>query len=250
MSAVSNFYLPQMQNGENVAFHSETLEQLDHAGPSGLGVEKETEEYRTAQTELKLTLDVFAASDLSPESTRRDWQRDRDYSAFKAYIKVYMNEGDEQKAEAAERIMFVIRKSAVDVGNPLLLGLTKESTAISSLVRNLEPLAGDIELIGATDRFNRLKEANRQYIDLQFERTIEQSQKHSGDVKAARVVADAVYKKIVGRINAQVLLNGDDAFIAYIKAQEAVIVKYKNLIAQRKGHSKKVANAPTEATVL
>jgi hypothetical protein len=239
MRVISSIYLSHLHNGENVAFHLETLEQLDHAGLSGLGVQEQVDEYRTVQAELKLSLDVFSASDLSTELIRMDKQRDRSYSAFKSYIKVYLNDDDEQKIEAAERIMSVIRKSASEVGNPLLLGMTKETTALSSLIRNLEPLAGDIELIGASNRLNRLKETNQQFTGLQFDRTIEQSLKHSGDVKAARIVADAVYKKITERINAQILLNSDEAFIPYIKAEEAVIEKYNNLLAKRKGLAKK-----------
>ncbi|MDR1896786.1 MAG: DUF6261 family protein [Prevotellaceae bacterium] len=97
------------------------------------------------------------------------------------------------------------------------MGLAKESTALTSLLRNLEPFAADIERIGATNRLKRLEEANQAYIDLQFERYIEKSSKHSGDVKAARAVA-AAYKDIIDRINAQILLNGDEGFASYVKA--------------------------------
>jgi hypothetical protein len=34
---------------------------------------------------------------------------------------------------------------------------------------------------------------------------IEKSEKHSGDVKVARTAADAAYKDIIARINAQIL---------------------------------------------
>jgi hypothetical protein len=44
----------------------------------------------------------FRASALSVESTRLDAQRDRAYSAFKSYVKVYLNDDDGEKSEAAE----------------------------------------------------------------------------------------------------------------------------------------------------
>jgi hypothetical protein len=168
-----------------------------------------------------------------------DQKRDRKYSAFKAYTKVMLNDDDEAKVAAAERIMDILRKSEREIGNPVFLSLVKESTALLSLARNLEPLADDIRLIGAEIKLNGLKEANQAFIDLQFDRYIEKSTKHSGDVKAARIVPDSIYKKITAHVNAQILLNGNAGLSSYVKAQNAVVEKYKTIIAQRKGRTKK-----------
>jgi hypothetical protein len=239
MEKIDIFYLPRLHNGENVNFHYESLEQLEKANPSELGVEEQTRAYRSACGNLKQSVDVFESSELSVESTRLDTRRDHAYSGFKSYVKVYLNDEDEPKSEAAERIIAVIRNTERELGNPLLLGLAKESTALSSLSRNLAPLAADIELIGAAGRLEKLETANQEYIDLQFERYLEQSNKPSGDVKAARVAADAAYRDIVDRINAQILLNGDEKFVAYAKAQNALIERYNRIVAQRRGRSGK-----------
>ncbi|MDR1115774.1 MAG: DUF6261 family protein [Tannerella sp.] len=243
MEKINNFYLAQLHNGENVNFHHESLEQLNSADPIKLGVKEQIDTYRTACGELKLSIDVFSSSELSSESTRLDARRDRAYSALKSYVKVYLNDDDVKKAEAAERIMAVIRKEERELGNPLLQGLAKESTTLSSLSRNLEPLATDLEQIEASGRLQKLKDANQAYIDLQFDRYIEKSEKHSGDVKAARAVADAAYKGIVERINAQILLNGDEGFASYVKAHNALIERHKLIVAQRKGRGEKEKEA-------
>jgi hypothetical protein len=238
MEQINNFYLPQLHNGENVNFHNESLEQLEKANPSELGVEEQTRTYRSACGNLKQSIDVFESSELSAESTRLDARRDRAYSGFKSYVKVYLNDEDVKKSEAAERIMAVIRNTERELGHPLLVGMAKESTVLSSLSRNLLPLATDIELIGATDRLKKLEAANQEYIDLQFERYLEQSNKLSGDVKAARAVADAAYRDIIARINAQILLAGSEKFVAYAKEQNALTERYRRLVAQRRGHNK------------
>jgi hypothetical protein len=244
---VENFYLPQLHNGENVSFHHESVEQMDKADPAKLGVKEQADTYHAACDELNLTVDVFSASELSSESTRRDTRRDHTYSAFKAYVKVYLNDDDEKKSAAAERIMAVIRKEERELGNPVLLGMTKETTTLSSLQRNLEPLKADLEQIEAVGRLQNLKDANQTFIDLQFERYIEKSGKHSGDVKAARAVADAAYKDIIARINAQILLNGDEGFASYVKAQNVLIERYRLIVARRKGRTGKETVAGTEA---
>jgi hypothetical protein len=134
---------------------------------------EQTGVYHTACDELRLTVDVFSGSALSAESTRLDAQRDRAYSAFKSYVKVYFNDDDGEKSEAAERIITVVRNTERELGHPLLLGLAKESTVLLSLLRNLDPLAADIARIGATGRLKNLENANQAYADLQFERYIE-----------------------------------------------------------------------------
>ncbi|MDR0757467.1 MAG: DUF6261 family protein [Tannerella sp.] len=236
---VKSFYLPQLHNGEHAAFHEESLEQLHRADPAQLNVTEEVATYGNAVNEQKLTMDVFAASELSPESARRDRRRDLACSAFKAYLKVYANDEDSVLSEAAERLLFVVRKSALDVGNPIHLGLVKETVTINSLLRNLEPFGADIERIGATGRLNELAAANRSFEELQIERNLEKAGKHSGNVKAARVVTDAAYTSVMERINAQALLQGDEIFDAFIRKQNVVVDKYAAIAAQRRGNAKK-----------
>jgi hypothetical protein len=238
MNFINNIYLPQLHHSESLSFHHDSLEQMDRADPVRLGVDQQVRDYRFSCEDLKLTIDVFSTGTLSQESLRRDNIRERSYAAVKAYTKVYLNDEDEANVAAAERIISVIRQSDQEVGNPLRIGMTKKTTAIASLLRNLEPLSDDIRQIGADARIRRLADANQAFIDLQFERYLEQSNKHSGDVKAACAVANAAYKQVIERVNARILLEGEEAFLPYINAQNTIIEKYKTLIAQRKGKKK------------
>jgi hypothetical protein len=209
------------------------------ANPAQLGVQEQAVIYNEAVIDQKRSIDVFSVSKKSIESEKLDKRRDKGYSAFKAYLKVYANDIDNVLSEAAERILFVVRKSAIELGDPTRLGLAKETTAINSLLRNLEPLRSDIEMIGAANRLNELATANRMFEDLQIERNIEKADKHSGNVKAARAITDAVYLIIVERINAQALLQDGNLFDSYIKKQNAIIDKYADFVARRKGIAKK-----------
>jgi hypothetical protein len=239
METIKSFYLPQLQNGKNLNFHFELLEELDRADPAMPGITDQIPVYRSSCEELKRSVDVFSSSELSAESLRLDLHRDRTYSALKAYLKVCLNEEDEEISEAAERLLTILRNTEQELGHPLHVGLVKESTILASLLRNFEPFADDLKRIGATGRLKRLEEANQAYVDLQFERYLEKSNRPSGDVKAARAVADAAYKDIINRINAQILLNGDEAFAAYVKVQNTLIENYKRLLAQRRGRAGK-----------
>jgi hypothetical protein len=245
---IKQFFMRPLHNGEHVTFNEETLEHLRLADPELLGVSEQIETYRNAVDEEKLTIDVLTASELAPESVKIDKQRDRAYSAFKSYLKLYAHDTDNVLSEAAKRLLFVIRKSSIELGNPLRLGSIKETTAINSLLRNLEPLSTDIELIGATKRLSELAAANRSFEELQIARNIEKASKHKGNVKETRAVTDAAYNSIIERINAQALLRGGDAFESFIKEQNTIIDKYATLIAKRKGSKKSESKVKTETT--
>jgi hypothetical protein len=240
---IRSFYLAQLHNGEHATYHFESLEHLKLANPDSLGVSEEVKTYEDALDNQKQTIDVFAATESSSESYQLDGKRDKSYRAFKAYLKVYVNDEDPVLSSAAERLLFIVRESAIELGDPLSLSLAKETTAINSLLRNLEPLQADIELIGAGKRLNELKNANSAFEKLQIERNIEKAGKHSGNVKDARIVTDLAYKTIVERINAQALLYGSAAFETFIKEQNAIIDKYATLVARRKGIAKKAGKA-------
>jgi hypothetical protein len=236
---IRTFYLPQLHNGEHVSFHSETIEHLKHTDPAILGISEQFETYSSALDRQNRIIDIFTASKLSPESAKLDLRRDRAYSALRAYLKVYANDTDSALSEAAERLLFVIRKSATDVGDPLHLGLAKETSAINSLLRNLESLNEDIGLIGAAGRLNELKTANRLFEKFQIERNVEKASKGLGNVKEARSETDAAYISVVKRINALALLHGNEMLESCIKEQNTVIEKYANTVARRKGLIKK-----------
>ncbi len=232
---INDFYQPQMQNGEFVTFHNDSLEEMEQAD-LGRWFTPELDIYRDCVKGMNRTFAVFSASSLSPEITRLDQVRDKCYSALKAFVKVHMNDDEDvEKSAAAERIMFIIRKTAVDAGNPLLLGLTKETAAINNLLTNLEPAANDIELIGATRKLEKLADANRAFARLNIDRDTEKGEKPSGDMKPVRVKTTDAYNEVVAMVNAQIRLHKDEELTRLALTHNTTIEKYKNIVAQRKG---------------
>jgi hypothetical protein len=232
---INDFYQPQMQNGEFVAFHNETLEETERAG-LGQRFTPEMDAYRDRIKGMNRTYAVFSASSLSPEITRLDQVRDKRYSALKAFVKVQVNDDeDTEKAAAAERVLFIIRKTDIDTGRPLLLGMAKATAAINTLLANLEPVAADIERIGATRNLEKLAEVNRTFAGLYIDRDVEKGEKPSGDMKPSCTAVTAAYKELASMINAYIRLHKDEEFNRFVRTHNATIEKYKNMIAQRKG---------------
>jgi hypothetical protein len=80
------FYLPQLHNGEHVAYHEESLEQLNQSDPATFGISEQAGTYSAALNEEKSELDVFSASELSPASAKLDKRRNRAYSTLLALV--------------------------------------------------------------------------------------------------------------------------------------------------------------------
>ncbi len=233
-TSIEKFYQSSMQHGEFVSFHGDSLVQMEESEVKTKFI-PQLEQYRKAVERLRKVYAVYAASELTAESDRRDALRDKAYSGFKSYVKICTSEDEEDVAAAAGRILFVIEKNEIDSGNPLRIGATKETAALDNLEANLAPLAADIEKIGAKNRFTKLTEANHAYDVFQQERYSEKGVKSSGDTKAERAPTEEAYYAVVDRVNAQILLTGDESLLPFVNAHNATVKKYKDLTAQRKG---------------
>lgn len=164
-TSIKDFHQPQMQNGEFVTFHTDSLAQMEQYKIQGKFL-PQIEQYRTRLDELTRTYAVYAASELTSESDKLDQARDKAYSAFKSWVKVCLNEEDQEVVSAAERVMFVVDETEIDAGHPLRLSTNKETASINSLISNLTPLHADIEQIGAKARLTKLADANQAFADL------------------------------------------------------------------------------------
>lgn len=246
MESIVPFYTPQMQNGEVMNFHSDTLEEMDAAGV-GTRFPERMETYRASAVNLKRTFDVFAASELSAAAQKLDARRDRIWSSFKAFLKICLNEDDmPETTAAAERVMFTVRSAVSDVGDPLSLGMTAESAAIDSIVRSLEAVSAELEQTGAKHFVEKLAVANREFMAMQRERDAEKGGKPSGDMKAARATVREAYRELVADINAQIRLHPSEsaALVAFVQTHNATIEKHRNIVARRKGRKEVSPETP------
>ena len=84
----------------------------------------------------------------------------------------------------------------------------------------------------------RLGEANKSFIGDFGTRSTEVSTRISGDVRAARVIVDEIFKNICNVTNAMVLLNGEADYSTFIDKVNYQIDYYKNTINIRRSPGK------------
>lgn len=239
MESINSFYTPQMRSGETVAFHTDTLNEIENADVEQL-FPQSMETYRNAVKNLQQTYDVVSASELSVQARLLDGKRDKCWSTFRAHLKVCVY-GDDVPATkaAADKVWFVLRSAMKEVGDPIELGMTRKSAAIESIIRNLLKCSDEIELIGAKPYLEKLEGVNSDFAEMQIARDVEKGSKPSGNMKTARAVAREAYRTLKDDINAWARFHQNEniQLFSLIRTHNATIEKYRNLVAQRKGRN-------------
>jgi hypothetical protein len=139
-----------------------------------------------------------------------------------------------EKKEAALRLRVVFNH----FGNVARKGYDEETAAITSLVDELElDHAADTATIGITDWIAELKSSNDAFDDLKTGRYTEESKKTLLRMNEVRVEVDNAYKKVVERINALIVVEGEANYITFVNEMNVRIDSYSKLIAQRKGRN-------------
>ena len=90
----------------------------------------------------------------------------------------------------------------------------------------------------------KLKAANEAVRELTAQRTDERSAKTAGALKTARAASDNAYKLLVMHVNAHALLEGEEAYSAFIDYANTEIEHFKKEVLG--GTKKKTTSATTE----
>jgi hypothetical protein len=104
-----------------------------------------------------------------------------------------------------------------------------------------------LTLIEGTEWVTKLQAVNEEVDTIYLTRNDEETERISGNVKAARAVTDPIYTNIVDKINAEVLVNGETDYVHFINQLNGIIGDLvKNLNSGKGGNGK--PNAPETPT--
>ena len=91
-----------------------------------------------------------------------------------------------------------------------------------------------------------LEAANEDYIDLRGSRDSEVGSRTALRMVEERPKTDDIYRGIVERINALMIVNGSAAYEAFVNALNGQVEHYKQIIAQRQGMAAAGGESNTE----
>lgn len=240
MKKIKTVDFSDFQNNEHGQFHSVIRDEISTQDPNRLGIIKFFPSYVDDLTTELASIEVEQGSQHTKGIGNADLFRDQLYRSFVLQIRSGLIDYDPAVQAAAERIIRIVDQ----IGDMRKEPYNKESETLTSLTNQMNNnYAADVALCSATEKLNKLVEANTSFIANFGTRTAEVASRISGDVRVARVATDADYKNIVNVINALVLLNGEDEYSSFIDKVNYQIDYYKNTITTRRSKSKEKSDS-------
>ena len=123
----------------------------------------------------------------------------------------------------------------------------KETADISSLMTDLHSVhAADVSLLGLDGWVSELESANNSFIQLMQSRYSEDSMKTQLHMKEVRTEINQSYLGIVEKINALIIVNGEEASSAYVNELNSRIQRYQVQISRHRGKAAPIAIGVTK----
>jgi hypothetical protein len=231
---IEKIQLDRLRNEEWFQFHSDFKNLMAKNMPEGMGMDEESTRYLALHGEAAAMIDRMRKSAFTVKISEADELRDMAFKGFRTVVKGMLNHVEAEKREAAARLTPVFdHYGAVDRMN-----YSQETAAAGALLRDMNgTYAGDVVALGLDTWVKGLEKCNNDFTALLNERDTEQGGQPSVRMLSLRKEADAGYQDLISRIEAVALLMKNHPLTPFIDTWNAVVVRYKNMLAQRAGRN-------------
>jgi hypothetical protein len=232
---ILSIYLHRLKNESHAQFNRIVNEVWTKYGIDQLGIAALHRLYVLALNNEMEALDFIRGSSITVKITDQDHKRDLAYRGFCDTLKGATHHFDLEHQEAANLIL----NHTKHYGNIARKSLDDETIALDKLLSELrEPVYwAALSLLGLQSWIDKLQEENDLFSKLMTERYIETANKTSNRMREARIETDKYYHAIVNHVENQ-WLTGDRANEACIKEWNAVIERFKHILAQETAERK------------
>ena len=216
--------LYRLNNAAWFQYFSDFKKLVERYNPTALNIEQLFAVFLTLYANADEAMVLVRKSAITEQADEAEQTRDHIFRGFVDAGKSYLNHFDPAKREAYKRIKVVLDR----YGNVAALPNNEETAMIVNLTQEMnEKYAADIALLSLTDWVDALGTANSNYETIVQSRDTERSEQTILRMKTVRVEADANYLEILERIDATMLLNGQEPLPAFIREQNALADRYK-----------------------
>ncbi len=178
---------------------------------------------------IKITKSSFTEARLEIDNRRN--------STFRGMVdmnKSSLNHFKTEVVDAAKRLKILFDT----YGNISRLPLQEETSAIYNLLQELSgTYAGDAETVGLKEWVSKLEEDNKAYEALVKEGYEESAAQTDLNAKEVRTEIDGVFRRIIGRLEALMLIEGEETYSAFVRRLNVQLEHYANILAQRQGRN-------------
>ena len=221
---IQTFYIGGMNNAAHFLFVSNMAGRAEKDTAVSEKCKAQVAALREAVTAEDENLQISAKSLTTDKIAAADRLRDQLYAGYKKAVAGYVNFPVESLADAAKVLNQHIKDYKIDVQAQL----DKETGLLVNFIQDLEgKYKAQVEALSLGAFVEKLKAANEEVRSLTGQRTDERSAKTAGALKAARAVSDEAYKMLVLHVNAHALIEGKEAYAAFIDCANTKIAHFK-----------------------
>lgn len=233
MKEIQVFYIGGMNNGAHFTFVSNMAERAEKDSAVSEKCKAQVKALREAVAAEDENLQISAKSLTTDKIAVADRLRDQLYAGYKKAVAGYVNFPVEEMADAAKALNQHIKDYKIDVQAQL----DKETGLLVNFVQDLEgKYKPQVDALALGAFVEKLKAANEEVRSLTGQRTDERSAKTAGALKAARVASDESYRMLVLHVNAHALIEGEEAYAAFIDYANTEIAHFRQeVLGGKKG---------------
>jgi hypothetical protein len=239
---VNGIDLRNMRNQEWFNFYTEFKRSVEEASPEKLNITQAFIVFLTLYVKVDIALVKHLKSSFTAAMVALDGQRDQNYRGLTTALKAAFLHFDPVKREAAELLWPLWEL----YGNIQAKPYNEETGTIINFIQELRgKYAEAIAILGLTEWVDALEKSNNDFEDAVLNRNRETAEKPDLHLLDLRRQTNNCYLGIIARIEAQMLLQGEDEFASFVKTLNANIDRY--VISQHRRSGKNAANKAADA---
>ena len=230
---VENVNLHRFRNAGHYQFHTDVMDTIEVYSATALNVADVFDDYKAAHQREGKALVAITKSATTQEIVNADHERDYTLRGFFDQVRSDLNHYDENTRSSAIRVNIILD----GYGNMIPKPYDEESGLINGLINDLgAKVPNDLEILNLTPWISTLFNQNTRFIALEASRNSEESDRSELRMKQVRVEVDAAYRKLVERLNALVIIAGEDSYRPIVNKINVRIERAQVAMAQSKAH--------------
>lgn len=231
MREISKINLKRMNNGAHFAFMKNILTRAEADKKISEKLAPIIAELKAAVEKEDDNLKISQKSQFTDAIAKADIDRGSFYNGYKRGVRMYLDFPDEAVAMAAK----VLNQHLKDYSINPKMQLDRETGLLMNFLSDLEGrYTAEVELLSLKRLVTCMKEANDRVNRLMIQRTEEKMGIIVGIMKASRKVSDNVYNRLVKKVNALALIEGEEDYTDFIDYVNIKILRYKREVLGQK----------------
>ena len=223
----------RFRNGEFVKFNDMTVSVLNNHDLEALQISEIAKEVINAYEDMKAIYKVDRGSSLTKTIVHEDIRRDSLFSGIILILRAHAkHHPDERMKKKAKTLLNVFEKHGNDLNRQ---SYHQQTANLEDIFEDIERkgLRSDIDALHLDPYYKQLMESNREFDRLFLERNKEYAQTPEETMTLLREEAENNLKNLFDRINAFIIIDGEEEYKPLMKELNALTDYYETSIEKR-----------------